>query len=120
MTKNVFPDGRILCEKAKEIADQLGVTDFKATNGWLDRWKKRRNIKQMKVSGESGDVSGATVQSWKERLPHILEGYNACDIWNQMKLVVSGELSQTKDFAKELKSVKVVKSASRESPLHLL
>ena len=82
MTKNVFPDGRILCEKAKEIADQLGVTDFKATNGWLDRWKKRRNIKQMKVSGESGDVSGATVQSWKERLPHILEGYNACDIWN--------------------------------------
>ena len=30
------------------------------------------NVKQMKVSGESGDVSGATVDSWKERLPDIL------------------------------------------------
>ena len=36
----------------------------------------------MTVSGESGDVSGATVDSWKERLPHILEGYSAQDIWN--------------------------------------
>ena len=36
----------------------------------------------MKVSGESGDVSGATVDSWKERLPDILQGYSAEDIWN--------------------------------------
>ena len=27
--------------------------------------------------GESGDMSGATVDLWKERLPHILEGYSA-------------------------------------------
>ena len=61
-------------------ADQLGITDFKATNGLLDTWKKRHNIKQMKVSGESGDVSGATAQSWKEQLPHIPEVYDACVI----------------------------------------
>ena len=36
----------------------------------------------MKVSGESGDVSGATVDTWKERLPNILQGYSAEDIWN--------------------------------------
>jgi len=36
----------------------------------------------MKVSGESGDVSGATVDSWKERLPDILQGYSAKDVWN--------------------------------------
>ena len=82
VSKNVFPDGRILSEKAKEIAQHLGFVDFKASNGWLDRWKKRHNIKQMTVSGESGDVSGATIDSWKERLPHIIEGYSAEDIWN--------------------------------------
>ena len=48
----------------------------------LDRWKKQHHIKQMTVSGESGDVSGATVDSWKERLPHIPEGYSAQDIRN--------------------------------------
>ena len=38
----------------------------------------------MKVSGESGEVSGATVDSWKERLTDILQGYSANDIilWN--------------------------------------
>ena len=35
--KNVFPDGRILSEKAKEIAQHLGFADFKVSNGWLDR-----------------------------------------------------------------------------------
>ena len=34
------------------------------------------------MSGESGDVSGATVDSWKERLPDIVHGYSADDIWN--------------------------------------
>ena len=37
---------------------------------------------QADESGESGDVSGATVNSWKERLPDILQRYSAKDIWN--------------------------------------
>ena len=36
----------------------------------------------MRVSSESGDVSGQTVDSWKERLPEILRGYTAQNIWN--------------------------------------
>ena len=98
----MFPDGRILCEKAKEIAERLGFENFKASNGWLDRWKKRHHVKQMTVSGESGDVSGATVDSWKERLPHILEGYGIL-----MKQDAFGELYQTKVLANELKNAKV-------------
>ena len=81
-TKNIHPSGNILMEKAREIAEKLSIPGFKASNGWLDRWKKKHNIKQLKVCGESGDVSGATVDSWKKRLPQILEGYDACDIWN--------------------------------------
>ena len=36
----------------------------------------------MIISGESGEVSGKTVESWKERLPEIVDGYKAEDIWN--------------------------------------
>ena len=36
----------------------------------------------MSIVGESGDVSGETVESWKERLPVILAGYKEEDIWN--------------------------------------
>ena len=39
-------------------------------------------MKKMKINGEAGDVRGETVDSWKERLPELLQGYLSCDIWN--------------------------------------
>ena len=74
--------GPQLCERAKEIVELLWVHNFKASNRWLDRWKKRYNVKKMKINGEAGDVRGETVDSWKERLPELLQGYLSCDIWN--------------------------------------
>ena len=81
-SKNIHPGGPQLTEKAKEIAERLGKSDFKGSRGWLDKWKKRYNVKQLKVNGESADVRGETVDSWKERLPEIVEGYAKEDIWN--------------------------------------
>ena len=81
-SKNIYPAGPQLIEKAKEIAERLGIVDFQGSRGWLDKWKQWFNIKQMKVGGESGDVQGETIDSWKERLPEIVEGYDIEDIWN--------------------------------------
>ncbi len=80
-SKNIYPAGPQLIEKAKQIADVLGKPEFKGSNGWLTKWKNRYNIKKVRICGESGDVRGETVQSWKERLPEILRGYSK-DIWN--------------------------------------
>ena len=66
MLKNSFPDGPKLSEKAKEITNQLGLSKFKAWNGWLDHWKKKHTVKRMTISGESGNVSGAIVDSWRK------------------------------------------------------
>ena len=82
VSRNIYPVGPQLCEKAKEIAKHLEIPNFKASNGWLDRWKKRYNVKRMKISGESGDVRGETVDSWKERIPELLQGYSSENIWN--------------------------------------
>ena len=60
-SKNIYPGGPELIEKAKEIADKLGKTNFKGSRGWFDKSKKRFNVKQLKISGESGDVEGTTV-----------------------------------------------------------
>ena len=51
------------------------------TNGWLSKWKKRYNVRKIAICGESGDVSGETVTSWKERLPEILRGYEEKNIY---------------------------------------
>lgn len=56
----------------------------KECNGWLEKRKKRYNIRGVAVCGESGDVRGDTAESWKERLPEILSGhtYAMGDIYN--------------------------------------
>ena len=68
----------------KKIAKALDVapSEFKASNGWLDRFKNRSGIKARSISGEAGDVSQTTVDSWKERLPDILQGWDLENIWN--------------------------------------
>ena len=40
------------------------------------------------ICGESGDVQGETVDSWKERLPEIVDGYSKDDIWNMDEIGV--------------------------------
>ena len=82
VSKNIHPSGPFLIEKAKELANKLGKPNFKGSRGWLEKWKRKYNVHQMRVSGESGDVSGLTVSSWKERLPEIVKGYEPDDIWN--------------------------------------
>ena len=80
-SKNIYPGGPQLIAKAKTIADRLGKYDFEGTTGWLSKWKKRYNVKRVSICGESGDVRGYTVTSWKERLPEILRGYDKRDVF---------------------------------------
>ena len=40
-------------------------------DGWKNGRRDNYNVKQLKVSGESGDVNGGTVDAWKERLPEL-------------------------------------------------
>ena len=68
-------------EKARQIAERHDMASFKGTNGWLDKLTKCYNVKQMAICGESGDVQGETVTSWKEILPEIIRGYNKDDIY---------------------------------------
>ena len=42
----------------------------------------RNNIKHRTICGESGDVRSDTDDSWKERLPELVEGFKAEDICN--------------------------------------
>ena len=39
--KSIPIDGTFIKEKSMKYAKELGATDFKASDGWLGRWKKR-------------------------------------------------------------------------------
>ena len=54
----------ILEEKANQLAEQLGNPDFKATNGWICRWKNRHGIKYKKQHGEKSDADTTAADTW--------------------------------------------------------
>ena len=74
--------GPMIQEEALQIALKLNVTGFTVSNGWLDKWKTRHNIKRFNVAGEDGEVNAETLESWAEWLSEIVKGYELKDIWN--------------------------------------
>lgn len=75
-------DGTILREKALEIADKLGIDGFTASNGWIDRFKNRHGITYRTVNGEAASVDIATVDTWKNHVASLIEGYEPRDVFN--------------------------------------
>ena len=62
-SQNVPVSGPMLQEKAKQFASKLVITDFKASNRWLNKFKPRHYMAQATVSGEKGSVDGTTVKN---------------------------------------------------------
>ena len=67
---NIYPDGQMLKEEALEIKKHLNndeFLNFTASNGWLEKWKISYGIREKRVNGEAGEVSGETVNAWMLR-----------------------------------------------------
>jgi hypothetical protein len=82
-SKRIPISGPILQEYALKVAVELGDTSgFRASNGWLDRFKSRYNIQFRIISGEAASVNSETVEDWTSRLPVILQNYDPHDVYN--------------------------------------
>ena len=81
-SSNVPLSGPLLQEKARYFAEQLGYENFKASNGFLDRFKEREGITGQNVCGEEKSVDQDIVHAWCERLPDICRNYTPRDRYN--------------------------------------
>ena len=74
--------GVILRQKAEEFAKALGYNDFRASSGWLEKFKRRHDIVFRKICGESADVNADICDDWVNRLKTITASYKPEDILN--------------------------------------
>ena len=118
-SKSIPVGGPQLIEKAKMIAAALGKADFKGSQGWLEKWKKRFSIKQLTVCGESGDVQGETFDSWKERLPEFVKAYSKDDIWNMDETGLFFRALPERGFAQKSQSCKGGKKSKQRVTIAL-
>ena len=56
-SQNIPVIGRLIQEKAAMLALESNHDAFSASNGWLNRFQIRNNIKCSVLSREAGDVS---------------------------------------------------------------
>ncbi|CAF1177590.1 unnamed protein product [Rotaria magnacalcarata] len=81
--KNISIGGPVLQEYARKVGEELDPSNnFKASNGWLARFRTRYNIQFRVICGESRSVDQNTVDDWKTRLTNIIEHYDPDDIFN--------------------------------------
>ncbi|XP_054708872.1 tigger transposable element-derived protein 6-like [Uloborus diversus] len=72
----------IIREHAKIFGQQMNITDFEYSNGWLNRFKKRRGLSQHIRSGETANVDPTIVTKGREKLRAIISQYAVADVYN--------------------------------------
>ena len=125
-SRNIPVTGKLIQEKARGLAAECGMRDFKASNGWLDSFKRRNNIRSAVISGEANDVDPSTVDDWTRCLPSICEGYAPQNIFNadetglyyralpNKSMTVKGQTNRGGKNSKERLSVLLCCSATGE------
>ena len=71
-------------EKADEFARKLGVEDnWKSSEGWLIRFKKREGLVHKKLHGEATDADVTEKENWITTVwPRLFQQYGEEDIFN--------------------------------------
>ncbi|CAH1996004.1 unnamed protein product [Acanthoscelides obtectus] len=112
--------GPILCEKAKILAEKLGYSSFKASNGWLRNFKFRHGVRELDLAGEKLSADSAAAENFIEKFKTAAESYDpefdccymVAEAWS---LVTAVTLRRAWNKLKGLPSEKNKKKESEEN-----
>ncbi|XP_054724231.1 LOW QUALITY PROTEIN: tigger transposable element-derived protein 6-like [Uloborus diversus] len=80
---NIPINGPLLCAQARKYAAMLGNETFKASNGWLMRFRDRHGITFQEIHGEKKSAPMNEAKAWRqEKMKEILQKYAPENIYN--------------------------------------
>ena len=85
----VLLNGKVIKLKAEKLLEEtnLNVRDedkisMKFSKGWMERFKKRHNLRFRRVQGEAHSADTAAIREWMPRIIRIIMTYSYKDVWN--------------------------------------
>jgi len=75
-------NGPVIKAIALKVAEKSGLNDFKASSGWLERFKVRHGLEFKAISGESKSADHTKIQDFLNTLEQKMTNYNPENIWN--------------------------------------
>ncbi|CAG5036358.1 unnamed protein product [Parnassius apollo] len=66
-------EGAIFMEKAKYFHERLGQGEFSASKGWLEKFKKRHGIRQLKITDEKLSKNEDAVKPFQDKFMDIIK-----------------------------------------------
>lgn len=79
---NLPISGPVLKEKALELASEVGLNDFKASNGWLQKFKDRHQISYKNTYADPALIKECVIIEWLNNVKETIKDYKECDIYN--------------------------------------
>lgn len=82
--KQLTLTGEVIRQKALEFATLLGVSEdeFKASEGWLSRFKARSGIRNYRIHEEAESAPIEFLPQFREELKDLLKSYEPQNIFN--------------------------------------
>ena len=111
-SSNIHGDGALLDEEAMKIKKRLDkeeLSDFTASNGWLDSWKKIYGVQEKGLFGQADDVSKKTIEVYVEQLLELCQWYEPQNILNLEKLGLFFKALPENGLAEKISKVKAKK-----------
>lgn len=82
--KNIPVSGDMIKQKALSISASLNIGDFRASDGWLQRFKNRYGVRFLKICGEKLSSQPELIDPFKDTLRKLIRehGFNEHQIYN--------------------------------------
>ncbi|XP_033331182.1 jerky protein homolog-like [Megalopta genalis] len=115
--KGVPISGPILCEKALEFNEKLkGNPNFKASSGWLEKFKSRHGIRELNMSGEKLSTDNVTEENLTVDLHKFLieKGYALQNMDNEDKRDITCTTLQQKNVTSQQEKLDTNSKVSKD------
>ena len=98
---NCSLSGHTVIQKAATFAQRLGIQNFRGSNGWFDRFKKRYGVRNYLRHGEANSAPLEDLQQHRTDLQKLLATWNLEDVYNCDETALFWKLEPSRTLARQ-------------------